>query len=68
MNITGASIAEGDVTIIEAVPRQALGFCPRCGAEGRLRDHVVRELTDIPIAGHPTRLRVRLPSVPVPGR
>lgn len=61
VNITGASIAEGDVTIIEAVPRQALGFCPRCGAEGRLRDHVVRELTDIPIAGHPTRLRVRLP-------
>lgn len=61
MSITGASIGQGDVTIIEAMPRQVLGFCPRCGAEGRLRDHVIRELTDIPIADHPTRLRVRLP-------
>jgi len=59
--ITGASVAEGEVTVIEASPRQVLGFCPTCGAEGRLRDHVIRELTDIPIAGHPTRLRVRLP-------
>ena len=61
MFITGASVAEGEVTVIEASPRQVLGFCPTCGAEGRLRDHVIRELTDIPIAGHPTRLRVRLP-------
>ncbi|WP_207567968.1 transposase family protein [Mycolicibacter engbaekii] len=28
---------------------------------GRLRDHVERVLTDLPVVGHPTRLRVRLP-------
>lgn len=61
VSITGASIDEGEVTVIEAVPRQVLGFCPSCGAQGRRRDHVTRELTDIPIAGHPTRLQVRLP-------
>lgn len=61
LSITGAEIGAGDVTIIEARPRQVLGFCPGCGAEGRLRDHVIRELTDIPVAGHPTRLQVRVP-------
>jgi len=59
--ITGASIGAGQVTIIQAQPRQGLPFCPTCGAEGVLRDHVVRALTDIPVAGHPTRLHVRLP-------
>ncbi len=61
MSITGAQIGAGDVTVIEARPVQVLGFCPGCGAEGRLRDHIIRELTDIPVAGHPTRLRVRVP-------
>lgn len=59
--ITGASIDAADVTIIQARPRQGLPFCPSCGAEGVLRDHVVRVLTDVPVAGHPTRLHVRLP-------
>src|SRR5699024_7525087 len=35
--------------------------CRRCGEPGRLRDHVIRVLTDLPITGHPVRLRVRVP-------
>ncbi len=49
------------MTVICARPRESVPFCPDCGAEGRLRDHVIRELTDIPVAGHPTRLHVRVP-------
>ena len=61
VHITGAHITGEDVTVIEATPREPLGFCPDCGAEGQLRDHVIRHLTDVPITGHPTRLHVRLP-------
>ncbi|MGC3023462.1 MULTISPECIES: ISL3 family transposase [Brevibacterium] len=61
IHITGAHITDDDVTVIEATPREPAGFCPDCGAEGRLRDHVIRHLTDVPITGHPTRLHVRLP-------
>lgn len=35
--------------------------CPGCGAAGRVRDHVQRELTDLPVVGHPTRLHLRIP-------
>ena len=35
--------------------------CPACGDEGRLRDHRIRELVDLPVVGHPTRLRIRIP-------
>ncbi|GAA4408732.1 ISL3 family transposase [Tsukamurella soli] len=35
--------------------------CPSCGRPGRLRDHVQRELTDLPVVGHPTRLHVHVP-------
>src|SRR5690625_1637431 len=61
LTIEGARIGEGDVTVIQARPVEVLPFCPRCGAEGALRDHVTRELTDLPVAGHPSRLHVRLP-------
>lgn len=60
VSITGASIDKADMTVIDARPLETQGFCPTCGAEGRLRDHVVRELVDIPVVGHATRLRVRL--------
>lgn len=35
--------------------------CPGCGVAGRLRDHVERELTDLPVTGYPTRLHLRIP-------
>ena len=61
LTIEGALIGEGDITIIHARPTETVPFCPKCGAEGVLRDHVVRELTDLPVADHPSRLQVRLP-------
>jgi transposase len=60
LSITGARVDEHDRTVIEARPTDTEGFCPACGAQGVLRDHVVRELVDVPVAGHPTRLRVRV--------
>src|SRR5699024_5235904 len=51
LTIEGAFIGEGDITIIQARPIEALPFCPKCGAEGVLRDHITRELTDLPVAG-----------------
>ncbi len=35
--------------------------CPACERPGRLRDHVDRELADLPIVGRPTRLHVQVP-------
>lgn len=35
--------------------------CPGCGNEGIYRDTVIRRLTDVPVVGHPLRLRVRVP-------
>ncbi|MDL9939055.1 transposase family protein, partial [Gordonia sp. ABSL1-1] len=35
--------------------------CPACGETGRLRDHVDRDVADLPIVGHPTRLHLRVP-------
>lgn len=60
LSITGARVDEHDRTVIEARPTDTEGFCPSCGAQGVLRDHVVRELVDVPVAGHPSRLRVRV--------
>lgn len=60
VTITGAAIAE-NLTLIECRPVEHDPTCPICGQVGRLRDHVERVLTDLPVVGHPTRLRVRLP-------
>ena len=35
--------------------------CPGCGTVGTYRDSVERRLTDLPVAGHPLQLRVRVP-------
>ncbi|MCT1442949.1 transposase family protein [Corynebacterium glucuronolyticum] len=58
--ITGAADG-GDVTIIDAVPVDPINVCPVCTQPGVKRDHVIRELVDLPVVGFPTRLRVRLP-------
>ena len=60
LTITGAALAE-ELTWIECRPVEHDPTCPMCGQNGRLRDHVDRVLTDLPVVGHPTRLRVRLP-------
>jgi transposase len=39
----------------------ASAACPGCGVEGRYRDTVIRTVTDVPVVGHPLRLRVQVP-------
>lgn len=60
VTITGAAISETS-THIECRPVTEDPTCPSCSAPGRLRDHVDRVLTDLPVVGHPTRLHIRLP-------
>ena len=60
LTITGAAISE-TVTHIDCRPVEHDPMCPSCGQPGRLRDHVDRVLTDLPVTGHPTRLRIRVP-------
>lgn len=60
VTITGAAIGER-LTHIECRPVEHDPACPECGLAGRLRDHVDRVLTDLPVVGHPTRLRIRVP-------
>src|SRR5699024_8859419 len=60
VTITDAAITE-HTTIIDCRPVETDSACPSCGRDGVLRDHVDRMLTDLPIAGHPSRLRVRVP-------
>ena len=55
----------GDVTHLYCHPVTVDLSCPGCGqgcGQGcRVRDHVERRLTDLPIAGHPSVLHVRVP-------
>ena len=60
LTITGAADA-GTFTIIDAAPVAVEGHCPDCTQPGKLRDHTVRRLVDLPVVGLPTRLHVRVP-------
>jgi transposase len=61
VTITDAAV-DGDVTVLFCTllddgQRQ----CPGCGKDGSYRDTVIRSVTDVPVVGHPLRLRVRVP-------
>ncbi|MCD2158355.1 transposase family protein, partial [Rhodococcus cerastii] len=60
LTITGAAISE-QFTHIGCRPVEHDPNCPECGQPGRLRDHIDRVLTDLPVVGHPTRLNIRIP-------
>lgn len=51
----------GDCTHLYCHPVALNDTCPGCGQPCRLRDHVERCLTDLPIAGVPSLLHVRVP-------
>ncbi|WP_238525998.1 transposase family protein [Corynebacterium nuruki] len=51
----------GTVTHLYCHPVIVSSSCPGCGQDCRICDHVERRLTDPPIAGHPSLLRVRIP-------
>ncbi len=58
LTITGAADA-GPLTIIDATPVAVYPSCPDCGHPGKLRDHILRRLVDLPVVGFPTHLDVR---------
>jgi transposase len=61
VTITDAAIeAESTVVWCELLVAGP-GRCPGCGSAGTYRDRVERRLTDLPVAGHPMQLRVRVP-------
>jgi transposase len=60
VTITDAAV-DGDVTVVFCnLLDDGQRSCPGCGEEGRYRDTVIRTLTDMPVVGHPLRLRVRV--------
>jgi transposase len=61
VTITDAAV-DGDVTVVFCdLLDDGRRQCPGCGSEGVYRDTVVRKVTDMPVVGHPLRLRVRVP-------
>jgi transposase len=62
VTITDAAV-DGDVTVVfcDLLDDGRRQDCPGCGGEGLYRDTVVRKVTDVPVVGHPLRLRVRVP-------
>ena len=62
VTITDAAI-DGETTVVwcTLLTTKAAGRCPGCGTVGVYRDTIERRLTDLPVAGHPLQLRVRVP-------
>jgi transposase len=61
VTVTDAAV-DGDVTVVFCnLLDDGRHHCPGCGGEGIYRDTVVRKVTDVPVVGHPLRLRVRVP-------
>lgn len=61
VTITDAAV-DGDATVVFCdLLDDGRRHCPGCGAEGTYRDTVIRRVTDVPVVGHPLRLRVRVP-------
>jgi transposase len=61
VTITDAAIG-GDVTVVFCdLFTDGRQHCPGCDGEGIYRDTAVRKVTDVPVVGHPLRLRVRVP-------
>ena len=61
VTITDAAV-DGDATVVFCdLLDDGRRHCPQCGGEGVYRDTVIRRVTDVPVVGHPLRLRVRVP-------
>jgi transposase len=61
VTITDAAL-DGETTVVFcALVDDGQRDCPACGSAGIYRDTVNRRVTDVPVAGHPLRLQVRVP-------
>jgi transposase len=61
VTITDAAIEDETTVVWCDLLTTGPGRCPGCGTVGTYRDRVERRLTDLPVAGHPMQLRVRMP-------
>ena len=61
VTITDAAL-DGETTVVFCdLLTTGPGRCPVCGTAGVYRDSVERRVSDVPVAGHPMQLRVRVP-------
>lgn len=61
VTITDAAVNDETTVVWCDLRATGPGRCPACGTAGVYRDAVERRLTDLPVAGHPMQLRVRVP-------
>jgi transposase len=61
VTITNAALSGNTTVVFCDLLTDGPGRCPSCGAVGQYRDSVERRVTDVPVAGHPLQLRVRVP-------
>ena len=61
VTIVDAAIDADDRTHLFCQVLDPKDMCPRCGCRGCPRDHVDREVTDLPVVGHPRRLHLKVP-------
>lgn len=58
---------DGDTTVVFCeLITSGPDRCPGCGTAGKYRDRIERRVVDIPVAGHPLQLRVRVPATCAP--
>ncbi|AKK09031.1 hypothetical protein CTEST_08005 [Corynebacterium testudinoris] len=60
LTITGAADAD-NITIIDASPVTVDNYYSGFQQPGKLRDHAIRRLVDLPVVGFPTRQHIRVP-------
>jgi transposase len=61
VTITNAALDRDTTVVFCNLITTGPGRCPGCDTVGSYRDTVERRLTDVPVAGHPMQLRVRVP-------
>ncbi|MDV6297225.1 ISL3 family transposase [Rhodococcus aetherivorans] len=61
VTITDAALDDQVTVVFCDLLADGPGRCPSCGNTGTYRDTIVRTVTDLPVAGHPLQLRVRVP-------
>jgi transposase len=61
VTITNAALDRDTTVVFCNLITTGPGRCPGCDTVGAYRDCIERRVTDVPVAGHPMQLRVRVP-------